>query len=131
MTVRQQRAMTASEWGLLLLLSLFWGSSFFYIGVAVKELPPFTIVAARLTIAAALLWLAAPFTGLSAARLWAQAPALALLGVINNVVPFSLIAWSQTHLARASLRSSTPRPRSSPLSSPTSSPPKRNSTRGA
>jgi drug/metabolite transporter (DMT)-like permease len=99
MSVRQQRAMTASEWGLLLLLSLFWGSSFFYIGVAVKELPPFTIVAARLTIAATLLWLAAPFTGLSPVRLWAQAPALAALGVLNNVVPFSLIVRSQTHLA--------------------------------
>ena len=29
MNVRQQRAMTASEWGLLLLLSLFLGSSIF------------------------------------------------------------------------------------------------------
>ena len=36
---------------------------------------------------------------MSPARLWAQAPALALLGLLNNVVPFSLIVWSQTHLA--------------------------------
>ena len=34
-----QRAMTAREWGLLALLSLLWGGSFFFIGVAVKELP--------------------------------------------------------------------------------------------
>ncbi|THD42377.1 MAG: DMT family transporter [Bradyrhizobium sp.] len=91
--------MTATEWGLLLLLSVLWGGSFFFVGVAVKELPPFTIVAARVTIAAALLWLAAPFTGLSAARLWAQAPALVLLGLINNAIPFSLIVWGQTQLA--------------------------------
>ena len=70
----QQRPMTSREWGLLLLLSLVWGGSFFFVGVAVKELPPLTIVAARVTIAAALLWLTAPLTRLapqrSSAALW-------------------------------------------------------------
>ncbi|MGA2493765.1 MAG: hypothetical protein ABSF67_12530 [Roseiarcus sp.] len=69
MNADAQRAMTATEWGLLLLLSLIWGGSFFFIGVAVKSLPPFTIVAARVSIAAALLWLAAPLSGVSMARL--------------------------------------------------------------
>jgi drug/metabolite transporter (DMT)-like permease len=99
MTSYPQRAMTATEWGLLLLLSLMWGGSFFFIGIAVKALPLFTIVAARVSIAAALLWLAAPFSGVSMARLRGQAPALFLLGLLNNVAPFSLLVWSQTHLA--------------------------------
>jgi drug/metabolite transporter (DMT)-like permease len=43
-------------------LSLMWGGSFFFIGVAVKALPPFTIVAARVSIAATLLRLAAAFS---------------------------------------------------------------------
>ena len=94
-----QRAMTATEWTLLLLLSLMWGGSFFFIGIAVKSLPPFTIVAARVSIAAALLWVAAPITGVSLGRLRAAAPALALLAFLNNVAPFSLLTWSQTHLA--------------------------------
>ena len=68
-----QRAMTPAEWGLMLLLSLLWGGSFFFIGVAVKELPPLTIVAARVSLAAALLWLTAPLTGLSPGR-WRQRP---------------------------------------------------------
>ena len=38
-------SMTATEWGLLLILSVIWGGSFFFTGVAVKELPPLTIVA--------------------------------------------------------------------------------------
>jgi drug/metabolite transporter (DMT)-like permease len=97
--VRARAAMTATEWGLLLLLSLLWGGSFFFVGVAVKALPPFTIVAARVTIAATLLWLAAPLTGVSAARIGRQAPALVLLALLNNVVPFSLLTWSQTQLA--------------------------------
>ena len=54
MNPHAQRAMTATEWGLLLALSLMWGGSFFFIGIAVKTLPPFTIVAARVSIAAAL-----------------------------------------------------------------------------
>jgi drug/metabolite transporter (DMT)-like permease len=99
MNPHAQRAMTATEWGLLLLLSLMWGGSFFFIGVAVKGLPPFTIVAARVCIAATLLWLAAPLSGVSAAQLRRQAPALILLALLNNVAPFSLLTWSQTHLA--------------------------------
>jgi drug/metabolite transporter (DMT)-like permease len=99
MKAHAQRAMTATEWGLLLLLSLMWGGSFFFIGVAVNALPPFTIVAARVSIAAALLWLAAPLTGVSLARLRAAAPSLAALALLNNVAPFSLLTWSQTHLA--------------------------------
>jgi len=94
-----QRAMTTGEWGLLLLLSLLWGGSFFFVGVAVKELPPLTIVMARVSLAAALLWLTAPLTGLSPGRIRANAPDLAVLGLINNAIPFTLIVWGQTHLA--------------------------------
>ncbi len=99
MSAAPQRAMTPAEWGLLLLLSLLWGGSFFFNGVAVKQLPPLTIVLGRVSLAAALLWASAPLTGLSAARILANAPALALLGLINNVVPFTLIVSAQTHLA--------------------------------
>jgi drug/metabolite transporter (DMT)-like permease len=99
MTAAPQRAMNPSEWGLLLLLSLLWGGSFFFVGVAVKELPPLTIVLARVSLAALLLWLSAPLTGLSAARILANAPALAALGLLNNAIPFTLIVWGQTHLA--------------------------------
>ncbi|MBV8662404.1 MAG: DMT family transporter [Hyphomicrobiales bacterium] len=91
--------MTSAEWGLLLLLSLLWGGSFFFIGVAVKQLPPLTIVFVRVSLAAALLWASAPLTGLSAKRIVGNAPELALLGLINNALPFALIVWAQTHLA--------------------------------
>jgi drug/metabolite transporter (DMT)-like permease len=91
--------MTPFEWGLLLLLSVLWGGSFFFVGVAVKELPPFTIVAARVSIAAALLWLTAPATGLSPQKIRAQFRPLMVLGLLNNAIPFVLIVWGQTHLA--------------------------------
>jgi len=106
-----QRPMNAQEWGLLLFLSLLWGGSFFFVGVAVKALPPFTIVAARVGIAAVLLWSTARLTGLSPRAVARHAPALALLGLINNAAPFVLIVWGQTRLASglaAILNASTP-----------------------
>jgi drug/metabolite transporter (DMT)-like permease len=99
MSVAQQRPMTSSEWGMLLLLSLLWGGSFFFVGVAVKELPPLTIVAARVTLAAALLWLSAPLTGLSSRRTLCHFASLASMGLLNNAIPFVLIVSGQTRLA--------------------------------
>lgn len=107
----QQRPMTALEWGLLLLLSLLWGGSFFFVGVAVHALPPLTIVAVRVGIAAALLWATAGLTGLSARRVWRNRGALARLALLNNVLPFVLIVFGQTRLASgvaAILNASTP-----------------------
>jgi drug/metabolite transporter (DMT)-like permease len=93
-----QRAMTAREWGLLALLSLLWGGSFFFVGVAVRELPPLTLVTLRVGLAAALLWASAPLIGVSAPKSGRAVAALALLGLGNNALPFALIAWGQTHL---------------------------------
>ena len=47
--------MSRSQWLLLVALSVLWGGSFFFVGVAVKELPVFTIVLVRVALAAALL----------------------------------------------------------------------------
>jgi drug/metabolite transporter (DMT)-like permease len=98
MAVVRQRAMTAREWGLLGLLSLLWGGSFFFVGVAVREIPPLTLVALRVGFAAALLWAAAPILGLALPRSAKPLAALAVLGFGNNALPFALIAWGQTHL---------------------------------
>jgi len=50
------RRMTMGEWGLLFTLSVLWGGSFFFNGVAVRQLPTLTIVAARIAMAAVILW---------------------------------------------------------------------------
>lgn len=47
--------MRTTEWMLLLLLSLMWGASFFFIGVAVRDIPPLTLVLARVGLAALVL----------------------------------------------------------------------------
>jgi drug/metabolite transporter (DMT)-like permease len=110
-TAAPQRAMTAREWGLLALLSLLWGGSFFFIGVGVKEFPPLTLVALRVGLAAALLLAFAPILGARLPKNAHALAALAILGFGNNVLPFALIAWGQTRLASglaAILNASTP-----------------------
>ena len=111
-----QRAMTAREWGLLALLSLLWGGSFFLVGVAIKELPPLTLVTLRVGLAAALLWASAPFLGVTLPRSAKAVAAVAVLGFGNCALPFALIAGAR-RICRAGLpRSSTRRRRSSPSS---------------
>lgn len=87
--------MSASDWALLLLLSLIWGGSFFLIAVIVGHLPVLWIVALRVLIAAALLWVIVLATGKALPRgagLWG---AFLIMGVLNNAVPFGLIVWAQ------------------------------------
>jgi drug/metabolite transporter (DMT)-like permease len=99
MTEQTSKTMTALEWGMMLLLALVWGGSFFFVGVAVKQLPPLTIVALRVALAAAILWLAAPALGVAMPKGRAATTAFFIMGLTNNVIPFSLIAFGQTQLA--------------------------------
>ena len=87
------------EWGLLGFLSVLWGGSFFFAKVAVAELPPLTLVLARVGLAAVALHLIVPLTGRRmplTAQPWA---AFAVMGLLNNLVPFGLIFWGQTRIA--------------------------------
>lgn len=90
--------MKARDFGWLLLLGIIWGAAFLFINVVVDEVPPLTVVAGRLLLAAAalLLVLVATGRGMPARSVW---PLLVVLGVINNVLPFALITWSEQHIA--------------------------------
>jgi len=92
------RAMGVKEWGLVLILSVLWGGSFFFIGVAVKEVTPLTIVLCRVALAALILLAILRVKGHrlpSSPGLWG---AFFIMGALNNLIPFSLIVWGQTHI---------------------------------
>ena len=91
--------MGASEWLLLVVLSVLWGGSFFFVGVAVKALPPLTIVALRVGLAAIALNLIVRVTGLRMPREWRYWKAFFGMGLLNNMIPFCLIVWGQMHIA--------------------------------
>jgi len=92
-------AMTARDWALLLILAALWGGTFFFIAVVVHDLPTLTIVAARVSLAAAALGLFAWAVGLRLPRDAATWRDFVVLGVLNNALPFALNVWSQAHLA--------------------------------
>jgi drug/metabolite transporter (DMT)-like permease len=91
--------MGRTEWLLLAALSLLWGGSFFLAKVAVREVPPLALVLARVAVAAAALHVVVLASGSrmpSSAAAWR---AFAGMGLLNNVVPFTLIFWGQTRIA--------------------------------
>jgi len=97
-TPRINVTMGPLEWGLLILLSVLWGGSFFFAEIALVELRPFSVVFGRVVLAAATLLLLVRLTGGRMPRdprLWG---AFFVMGTVNNFIPFSLIVWGQTQI---------------------------------
>jgi drug/metabolite transporter (DMT)-like permease len=98
-TTAVKQVMGPVEWTLLLALALLWGGSFFFSKIAVSELPPLTVVLCRVVLAALALNVVVLLGG---RRMPADPPlwgAFFVMGVLNNVIPFSLIFWGQTQIA--------------------------------
>jgi drug/metabolite transporter (DMT)-like permease len=94
-----KQVMGPLEWGMLLLLGAIWGGSFYFAKIAVDEMPPLTAVFGRVLLAALFLNLVVRLSGQrwpADRRLWR---ALVFMGLINNVIPFSLVFWGQTQIA--------------------------------
>lgn len=85
----------ARDWSLLAVL---WGGSFFFNGAALRELPPLTLVLLRVALGAAILLPLLRIQGIrfpKGVRGWK--PFFAI-GLLNNVIPFSLIVIGQTFI---------------------------------
>lgn len=98
MTVNGNR-IDARDWSLLAGLSILWGGSFFFNGAALRELPPLTLVFLRVALGAAILLPLLRMHGIglpSGATGWKPFVAI---GLLNNVIPFSLIVLGQTFIA--------------------------------
>jgi len=90
--------MSAATWGLLALLGMIWGGSFFFARVAVGHVPPATLVLLRVGIAALALhaYIAGRFGIYATLRgRWRE---FLLLGLLNNAVPHMLIFLGQTQI---------------------------------
>jgi drug/metabolite transporter (DMT)-like permease len=88
--------MHRQDWLLLVILSILWGGSFFFNGVALRELPPLTVAFARVALGAlCLLAVIGPLGGTLPKRAVDWWP-FAVMGLVNNVIPFSLFLVAQT-----------------------------------
>lgn len=84
---------------MLLTLATVWGGSFFFAEIVLEDVGPLTLTFLRVLLAvpvlgAWLLWrrIRVP----SSIRFWAGC---AMMGALNNVVPFSLLFWGQSQMA--------------------------------
>lgn len=88
--------MSLRDWSLLIFLSILWGGSFFFVRVALDDLPPLTLVLSRVLIGAAVLAVVIRIAGEALPRRPMVWFTLAVMALLNNVIPFSLIFWGQT-----------------------------------
>jgi drug/metabolite transporter (DMT)-like permease len=103
--------MTSADWGLLILLSVLWGGTFFFTGIAVKEVSVFTIVWCRVFLAALILHLVLRALGQKFPVNREVLLAFLGMGLLNNAIPFRLIVGGQREIASglaAILNASTP-----------------------
>ena len=90
--------MGLADWLRILLLSLLWGSSFFYIEIALQSSGPLTIVLARVALAATALMLYCKLRGTPIALNRRVLGSLCVLALLGSVLPFSLITAGQTQI---------------------------------
>ncbi len=98
--------MNARDWGRLILLSILWGATYLLSAIALQGWPagagngvtPLVLVWLRVTIAAAVLFLVLSALGVALPRGRAAWTAFFGMGVLNNVLPFTLIFWGQSQL---------------------------------
>ncbi len=86
------------ETAALVALALVWGSAFLFTQVAVGDVPPLTLVAGRFALSSALLLAIAGWSRTPLPRGRVTWKGLALLAVMNNIGPFTLITWAQQHI---------------------------------
>lgn len=92
------KTMTGTDWALLILLAGVWGLSYIMIEVTLKSLPIMAIVCARLLLAAVVLLGVARVMDVKlprSPRLWLS---FSVMGLLNTVVPFTLIVWAQQQI---------------------------------
>ncbi len=94
----QAPQMKGSDWLQMILLALIWGLAFFLTEICLRDLGPVTLACGRVGTAALGLLALALVTGQRLPRGLADWGPLALMGLLNNALPFSLIMWGQTQI---------------------------------
>ena len=84
-----------TNWLIFIALGLMWGSSYLFIKIAVNDFGTFTLVALRLAIGASLLWIVVRLAGQELPRERRIYGHLAVMAVVNIVIPFALITWAE------------------------------------
>ena len=93
-----QKSLSGRAWAEMLVLALIWGGSFLSIRIALDEISPLMSVAHRVTLAMLVLWVVVAMMRIPLPRnprIWF---AFLVMGLLNNVIPFVLMAWGQLYI---------------------------------
>lgn len=93
-----QKSISTRAWLEMTLLAALWGASFVSIRIALDEVGPLTAVAHRTLWAMLALWAAVWVMRLPLPRDAATWRGFLVMGLLNNVIPFGLMAWGQLHI---------------------------------
>jgi drug/metabolite transporter (DMT)-like permease len=83
------------EFFLLLLLGILWGIPYALTKIALTTIPPITMVAARVSLAAISLWIIVWLIGGQRPRSWHFIPQLFMQGGFACLIPYTLVALGQ------------------------------------
>lgn len=86
------------QWAMLVLLSMLWGGSYYFVEIALLEWSPLLIVGVRVVIASVVIWGVVLAAGLPVPRSLSAWAAFFCMGLLNNIVPFLLIVWGQKEI---------------------------------
>lgn len=86
------------EFALLAVLALLWGSSYLFIKVAVAEIPPLTLIAVRVSIAALFLIGVMSLRGERLPRDATSWRMLFIQSVLNSIGAWTILAWGQQYV---------------------------------
>ena len=90
--------MTARVWTMLFTLGFIWGGTFFLSEILLQEMTPFQIVFHRVSIAAITMLIILKMLGKHLPRDFRSWRALAVMGLLNNAIPFSAIVFGQQYI---------------------------------
>ena len=83
------------DWLIFLALGFMWGSSYLFIKLAVDDFGTFTLVALRLLVGAALLWVVIRLAHQPLPRERRMYGHLLVMAIVNIMIPFMLITWAE------------------------------------
>ncbi len=94
-----QRKTIISDWTKFVVLGAFcWGTSYYWIKIAIADIGPLTLVALRITLASIVCWIWILISKTSVGLSKNIIGRMTILGITNTAIPFSLISWGETRI---------------------------------
>ena len=90
--------MGGREWALLAVLAILWGSSFMMAEIALRHIPPFTLVLMRVSAAATLLCLTLRGRGTNLNFIWRRRRCYIVMALLGSALPFAGFSWGQQYI---------------------------------